>query len=52
MPIARLSDLLDSSNFLFLKFTDSEIELLTTTLESVAPYFFALDKHLSATLFR
>ena len=41
MPIARLSDLLDSSNFLFLKFTVSEIELLTTTLESVAPSFFA-----------
>ena len=44
MPIARLSDLFDSSNFWFLKFTVSEIELLTITLESVAPNFFAKSK--------
>ena len=36
MSIPRLSDLLDSSNFLFLKFTVSEIELPTLTLISVS----------------
>ena len=42
IPIAKSSDLLDSSKFLFLKFTVSEIELLTKTLVSVAPNFFAI----------
>ena len=41
ISIPRLSDLFDSSNFLFLKLTVSEIELPTFTLASVAPSFFA-----------
>ena len=40
----RLSDLLDSSNLLFLKLTVSETEFFTTTLESVAPNFLAKPK--------
>ena len=48
MSIPRLSDLLDSSNFLFLKFTVSEIELPTLTLISVAPNFFAKSKQYEA----
>ena len=40
----KLSDLLDASNLLFLKFTVSEIELPTFTLASVAPNFFARSK--------
>ena len=45
MPMAKSSDLLDSSNFWFLKFTVSEIEFLTITLASEAPSFFAKSKH-------
>ena len=44
MSTPKLSDLLDSSNFLFLKFTVSEMELPTFTLASVAPSFFARSK--------
>ena len=44
----RLSDLFDSSNFLFLKFTVSEIELPTFTLTSVAPNFFEKSKQYDA----
>ena len=51
MSILKSSDLLDSSNFLFLKFTVSEIELLTTTLASVAPIFFARTKQYDAFFF-
>ena len=48
MLIPRSSDLLDSSNFLFLKFTVSEIEFFTITLESVAPSFYAKPKQYDA----
>ena len=48
MLMPRSSDLLDSSNFLFLKFTVSEIEFFTITLESVAPNFFAKLKQYDA----
>ena len=48
MLMPRSSDLLDSSNFLFLKFTVSEIEFFTITLESVAPNFFAKPKQYDA----
>ena len=44
----RLSDLFDSSNFLFLKFTVSEIELPTFTLTSVAPNYFEKSKQYDA----
>ena len=44
MLTAKLSDLLDSSNFLFLRLTDSEIAFTTDTLASVAPSFFAKSK--------
>ena len=48
ISMPRLSDLFDSSNFLFLKFTVSEIELPTLTLISVAPNFFAKSKQYDA----
>jgi hypothetical protein len=48
MFIARLSDLLDSSRALFLKFTISDIEFPTVTLASVAPSFFAKSKQYDA----
>ena len=48
----KFSDLVDPSNFLFLMFTFSETELTTNTLASVDPSFLALDKHLSAIVFR
>ncbi|MDA7588370.1 hypothetical protein N8709_04230 [Candidatus Pelagibacter sp.] len=41
MLIAKLSDLLDSSNTLFLKLTVSEIEFPIVTLTSVDPSFLA-----------
>ena len=44
----RLSDLFDSSSLLFLKLTCSDTELLTTTLELVAPDFFAKSKQKEA----
>ena len=50
--IAKLSDLLDSSKTLFLKLTDSEMELPTVTLASVAPSFFARSKQYDALDFK
>ena len=44
MLIANPSDLLDSSKVLFLKFTVSEIEWPTVTLDPVAPNFLAKSK--------
>ena len=44
----KLSDLSDSSNFLFLKLTVSEIECVTSAVESVAPNFFAKSKQKDA----
>ena len=48
----RLSDLSDSSNFLFLKLTVSEIEFITSTEESVAPNFLDSSKQNNAFFFR
>ena len=48
MLIPRSSDLLDSSSFLFLKLTVSDTELLTITLDSVAPNFLAKPKQYDA----
>ena len=48
----RSSDLLASSNFLFLKLTVSETEFFTTTLDAVAPNFFAKSKQYDAFYFK
>ena len=50
--IARLSDLLDSSKALFLKFTVSDMEFPTVTLASVAPNFFAKSRQYDALDFK
>ena len=50
--MTKLSDLLDSSKTLFLKLTDSEMELPTVTLASVAPSFFARSKQYDALDFK
>ena len=52
MLIARLSDLLDSSKALFLKFTVSDMEFPTVTLASVAPNFFAKSRQYDALDFK
>ena len=52
MATTKLSDLSDSSNFLFLKFTVSEIEFITTAVASVAPSFFAKSTQKDAVFFK